>query len=151
MSKNGQQRGYTRINRDTQGSTVIMRHKPSVIATTTGYSGKIRGFTETGVSPEHHRRNWCKLSLIALSHIHVSAAYRSRMYEIFDTTRSEPYFVRATYVARRGLRLTFLLRSRVVSVTYQYSYEISLSYVVRRIKANVLLTYAVYMAYKMYA
>ena len=41
------------------------------------------------------------------------------------------------------VRLTFLLRSRVVSVTYQYSYEISLSYV-RRIKANVLLTYAVY-------
>ena len=49
------------------------------------------------------------------------------------------------------VRLTFLLRSRVVSVTYQYFYEISLSYVVRRIKANVLLTYAVYMAYKMYA
>ena len=48
------------------------------------------------------------------------------------------------------VRLTFLLRSRVVSVTYQYSYEISLSYV-RHIKANVLLTYAVYMAYKMYA
>ena len=47
------------------------------------------------------------------------------------------------------VRLTFLLRSRVVSVTNQYSYEISLSYV--RIKANVLLTYAVYMAYKMYA
>ena len=47
------------------------------------------------------------------------------------------------------VRLTFLLRSRVVSVTDQYSYEISLSYV-RRIKANVLLTYAVYMAYKMY-
>ena len=47
------------------------------------------------------------------------------------------------------VRLTFLLRSRVVSVTYQYSYEISLSYV-RHIKANVLLTYAVYMAYKMY-
>ena len=44
------------------------------------------------------------------------------------------------------VRLTFLLRSRVVSVTYQYSYEISLSYV-WRIKANVLLTYAVYMAY----
>ena len=34
------------------------------------------------------------------------------------------------------VRLTFLLRSRVVSVTYQYSYEISLSYV-RRIKANI--------------
>ena len=48
------------------------------------------------------------------------------------------------------VRLTFLLRSRVVSVTYQYSYEISISYV-RRIKANILRTYAVYMAYKMYA
>ena len=40
------------------------------------------------------------------------------------------------------VRLTFLLRSRVVSVTYQYSYEISLSYV-RCIKANVLLMYHV--------
>ena len=60
--------------------------------------------TTSGVSPEHHRgepgRNWCKPSLIALSHIHVSAAYRSRIYENFDTPRSEPYFVRATYLAR---------------------------------------------------
>ena len=115
--KNGQQRGYTGTNRDTQGSTVIIRHKPSVIATTTGYSGKIRGFTGTGVSPEHHRRNWCKLSLIALSHIHVSAAYRSRIYEIFDTTRSEPYFVRATYVARTSdVLTTFPRRISDVSV-----------------------------------
>ena len=37
-------------------------------------------------------------SSLALSHIHVSAAYRSRIYENFDTPRSEAYFVRATYV-----------------------------------------------------
>ena len=37
------------------------------------------------------------LIIIALSHIHVSAAYRSRIYENFDTPR---YFVRATYVPR---------------------------------------------------
>ena len=43
------------------------------------------------------------------------------------------------------LRLTFLLRSRGVSVTYLYSYGISLSYV-RRIKAYVLVrvTYGVW-------
>ena len=38
--------------------------------------------------------------LIALSHIHVSAAYRSRIYENFDTPRSKRYFARATYVPR---------------------------------------------------
>ena len=40
------------------------------------------------------------LFLLALSHIHVSAAYRSRIYENFDTPRSEPYGARATYVPR---------------------------------------------------
>ena len=39
-------------------------------------------------------------SVIALSHIHVSAAYRSRIYENVDTPRSEPYFARETYVPR---------------------------------------------------
>ena len=38
--------------------------------------------------------------IIALSHIHVSAAYRSRIYQNIDTPRSEPYFARATYVPR---------------------------------------------------
>ena len=38
--------------------------------------------------------------LTALSHIHVSAAYRSRIYENVDTPRSEPYFARETYVPR---------------------------------------------------
>ena len=38
--------------------------------------------------------------VIALSHIHVSAAYHSRIYEKCDTPRSEPNFVRATYVPR---------------------------------------------------
>ena len=34
----------------------------------------------------------------ALSHIYVSAAYRSRIYANFETLRPEPKFVRATYV-----------------------------------------------------
>ena len=37
-------------------------------------------------------------TVIALSHIHVPAAYRSRIYDNFDTPRSEAYFVQATYV-----------------------------------------------------
>ena len=73
--------------------------------------------------------------LIALPHIHVSAAYRSHIYENFDTPRSEPYFARATYVPRTR-------DVRGVSVTYLYSYGISLSYV-RCIKAYVLRTYGV--------
>ena len=77
--------------------------------------------------------------IIALSHIHVSAAYRSRIYENFDTPRSEPYFARATYVPRTCDVPAFLLRSRGVSVTYLYSYGISLSYI-RRIKAYLLRT-----------
>ena len=36
----------------------------------------------------------CDTNFIALSHIHVSAAYRSRIYENVDTPRSEPYFAR---------------------------------------------------------
>ena len=50
------------------------------------------------------------------------------------------------------VRVTFLLRSRGVSVTYLYSYGISLSYV-RRIKAYmyVLRTCDVCMAYEVYA
>ena len=77
-------------------------------------------------------------TVIALSHIYVPAAYRSRIYENFDTPRSEAYFVQATYVPRT--RTTLLLRSRGVSVTYLYSYGISLSYV-RRIKAYVRVMY----------
>ena len=85
---------------------------------------------------------------IALSHIHVSAAYRSRIYENIDTPRSEPYF----RLERRmyHVRVTFLLRYRGVSVTYLYSYGISLSYV-RRINAYVLRTCDVCMAYEVYA
>ena len=48
------------------------------------------------------------------------------------------------------VRVTFLLCSRGVSVTYQCSYGISLSYV-RRMKAYVLRTYDVCMAYEVYA
>ena len=84
--------------------------------------------------------------LIALSYIHVSAAYRSRIYENFDTPNTEPYFVRATYVPRT---CEFLLRSRGESVTYLYSYGISISYV-RRIKAYVLRTCGVCVAYEVY-
>ena len=48
------------------------------------------------------------------------------------------------------VRVMFLLRSRGVSVTYLYSYGISLSYV-RRINAYVLRTCDVCMAYEVYA
>ena len=54
---------------------------------------------------------------IALSHIHVSAAYRSRIYENVDTPRSEPYFARATYVPRTcNVPATFPWLIRDVSV-----------------------------------
>ena len=48
------------------------------------------------------------------------------------------------------VRVTFLLPSRGVSVTYLYSYRISLSYV-RRINAYVLRACDVCMAYEVYA
>ena len=55
-----------------------------------------------------------KLQLIALSHIHVSAAYRSRIYENVDTPRSEPYFARETYVPRTcDVPATFPWRIRI--------------------------------------
>ena len=55
--------------------------------------------------------------LIALSYIHVSAAYRSRIYENFDTPSTEPYFVRATYVPRTcDIPATFPWRISDVSV-----------------------------------
>ena len=55
--------------------------------------------------------------LIALSHIRVSAAYRSHIYKNFDTPRSEPYFARATYVPRTcDVPATFQWRIRDVSV-----------------------------------
>ena len=38
--------------------------------------------------------------VIAMSHVHVSAAYRSRIYDNFDTPRSEMHFARATHVPR---------------------------------------------------
>ena len=57
------------------------------------------------------------LFLIALSHIHVSGAYRSRIYENVDTPRSEPYFARETYVPRTcDVPATFPWRIRDVSV-----------------------------------
>ena len=48
------------------------------------------------------------------------------------------------------VRVTFLLRSRGILVNYLYSFGISLSYV-RRIKAYVLRTCYVCMAYEVYA
>ena len=86
-------------------------------------------------------------TVIALSHIYVPAAYRSRIYENFDTPRSEAYCVQATYV---HVRVTSLLRSRVVSVMHLYLYGISILYG-QRIKAYVLRTCVVCMAYKVYA
>ena len=63
--------------------------------------------------------------IIALSHIHVSAAYRSRIYENFDTPRSEPYYARATYVPRTcDVPATFPRRIRD---EYLYSYGILFS------------------------
>ena len=72
--------------------------------------------------------------LIALSHIPVSAAYRSRIYENFDTQTSEPYFGRATYAPHTcDVTVTFPWRISDVSV---FIYCISLSYMyVRRLKA----------------
>ena len=56
-------------------------------------------------------------SIIDLSHIHVSAAYRSRIYENFDTPRSEPYFVPAAYVPHMcDVPATFPWRISDVSV-----------------------------------
>ena len=86
-------------------------------------------------------------TIIVLSHIYVPAAYRSRIYENFDTPRSDAYFVQATYVPRTSL----LLRSRRVSVTYQYLYGISILYV-RSIKAYVCYVRVLLcMAYEVYA
>ena len=52
-----------------------------------------------------------------VSHIHVSAAYRLRIYENFDTPRSEAYFVHATYVPRTcDVPVTFPWRISDVSV-----------------------------------
>ena len=48
------------------------------------------------------------------------------------------------------VRVTILLRSRDISVTYLYSFGILLSYL-RRIKAYVLRTCDVCMAYEVYA
>ena len=50
---------------------------------------------------------------VALSHIHVSAAYRSRIFDKFDTPRSEANFAEATYVPTSA---RFLLRINDVSV-----------------------------------
>ena len=60
---------------------------------------------------------WELVFLKPLSHIHVSAAYRSRIYENCDTPRSETYFVQATYVPRTcDVPATFLWRISDVSV-----------------------------------
>ena len=58
-----------------------------------------------------------RVNVKALSHIHVSAANRSRIYENVDTPRSEPYFARETYVPRTcDVPATFPWRIRDVSV-----------------------------------
>ena len=59
-----------------------------------------------------------------LSHIHVSAAYRSRIYENCDTPRSETYFVQSTYVPRTcDVPATFLWHISDISVlVWNFSY-----------------------------
>ena len=57
------------------------------------------------------------ITVIALSHIYVPAAYRSCIYENFDTPRFEAYFVQATYVPRTSyVTATFTWRFNDVSV-----------------------------------
>ena len=86
-------------------------------------------------------------TVIALSHIYVPAAYSSCIYENFDIRDLRRIlFKRRMY----HVRVTSLLRSLGVSVTYLYLYGISLSYV-RRINAYVLRTCVVCMAYEVYA
>ena len=86
--------------------------------------------------------------LIALSHIHVSAAYRSRIYENVDTPRSEPYFARETYVPRTcDVSATFPWRIRDVSV-FAWNFTFVCTW---RINAYVLRTCDVCMAYEVYA
>ena len=81
--------------------------------------------------------------------------------EIFSTVRNRKislgkcmisFTFRPEHTLRVHIRTASFLRAPTVqvSVTYQYSYEISLSFV-RRIQANVLRTYVVCMAYEMYA
>ena len=54
----------------------------------------------------------------SLSHIHVSAAYRSRIYENFDTPRSDAYFVQATCGPRTcDVPATFPWRISDISVS----------------------------------
>ena len=82
-----------------------------------------------------------------MSHIHVSVAYRSRIYENFDTPRSETYFVQSTYVPRTcDIPETFLWHTSDVPVFVWdfFSY-------LRRIKAYGLRTCDVCMAYEAYA
>ena len=78
------------------------------------------------------------ITVIALSHIYVPAAIRRDLRRIL--------FKRRMY----HVQVTSLLRSRGVSVTYLYLYGISLSYA-RCIKAYVLRTCDVCMAYEVYA
>ena len=64
--------------------------------------------------------------IIALSHIHVSAAYRSHIDENYDTPRCEAYFVPATYVPRTcDVPVTFLWRISDVSVFHFRMYGVS--------------------------
>ena len=68
-------------------------------------------------------------TVIALSHIYVPAAYRSRIYENFDTPRSEAYFVQATYgVSRRMcyVRVLYVWRMKCTR-------DVSTAYVLRSI------------------
>ena len=85
------------------------------------------------------------ITVIALSHIQRRIAHVSMRISIRRDLR-RILFKRRMY----HVRVTSLLRSRGVSVTYLYLYGISLSYV-RCIKAYVLRTCDVCMAYEVYA
>ena len=87
-------------------------------------------------------------TVIALSHIYVPAAYRSCIYENFDTPRSEAYFVQATYVPRTSyVTATFTWRVSDVSV-FVWNFTVVCT---DGIKAYVLRTCVVCMAYEVYA
>ena len=65
-------------------------------------------------------------TVIARSHIYVPAAYRSCIYENFDTPRSEAYFVQATYIPRTSyVTATFTWRVSDVSVFVWNLYGVS--------------------------
>ena len=97
--------------RDTKGTSHVRRRYVGIRSSYSSIRSSYSSYAEV-------LRFLC-VHLIALSHIHVSAAYRSRIYENVDTPRSEPYFARETYVHRTcDVPATFPWRIRDVSTAY---------------------------------